>query len=104
MSFDPSKINLGGWKSNLPDDRDYIFMRPPELRILPKVVYLPTVPVKDQGQLGSCVFNGITTQMEMIEMRDQKPIGEFSRLELYYKYRELSGEVMEDTGAYPRQT
>jgi C1A family cysteine protease len=66
------------------------------------VVYLPTVPVKDQGHLGSCVFNALCAQMEMAELRDNVPIKDFSRLELYYKYRSLQGGINQDTGAYPR--
>jgi len=66
-------------------------------------VDLIDAPVQDQGKLGSCFFNGETTQMEYMEIKDKQPkLLMFSRLFAYYIYRTEEGDVPDDTGAYPR--
>lgn len=56
-------------------------------------------PVWDQGSLGSCTANAGTTANAIL--RDDSAL-QLSRLYLYYKERELEGNVCEDTGATMR--
>jgi C1A family cysteine protease len=92
-----------GWIPQHPDFRDYTYSKKVVKRVEePPVKYLICPPVKDQENLGSCVFNGTTTAMESadVEIRNIIPPIQYSRLYAYYKYRvENNIPVNYDSGA-----
>lgn len=93
-----------GWKRDLYDPRDIPFkaVRLGLVNIAP-VVYLINPPVKNQGDLGSCVFNGIVEEMESVMIaNDTIPPVKLSRLFAYYDYRMQTGQINDDNGAFPR--
>jgi C1A family cysteine protease len=99
-----------GWRPDIPDYRDLNFddapfraaraeTAKPELK-LPASYIIPRAklpPVFDQGQLGSCVGNSVSTVMSMV--RKVKPR---SRLFIYYEARRLINETDRDEGCYIR--
>ena len=99
-----SERNWNGYHPSPFDARDYVYHEiSPMMAALPMAVDLIDAPVQDQGKLGSCFFNGETTQMEYMEIKDKQPkLLMFSRLFAYYIYRTAEGDVPDDTGAYPR--
>jgi len=95
-----------GWKPDTPDFRDFRFKEKVEYVEEPPVKYLICAPIKNQLNLGSCVFNGISSAMENadIEVRNIIPPVPYSRLYAYYKYRELEGiPINYDSGASIRE-
>jgi len=91
-----------GWKPDTPDFRDYRFKDKVEYVEEPPVKYLICAPIKNQLNIGSCVFNGVSTAMENadIEERNIIPPEPYSRLYAYYKYRESEGiPINYDSGA-----
>ena len=101
----PGESTLGrkyAWFPSLPDFRDFRYAETiPIIKKPPRVAYLINAPVQDQGGLGSCVFNALTTAMENIEMSEhnQYPPTMYSRLFAYYNYRKSINAINEDTGA-----
>ena len=96
-----------GWRPDLPDFRDHIFdeAQSKSLSASSPTAALPTktivpkfkVPVFDQGYLGSCVGNAISTMMSYT-----RQVAPRSRLQIYYEARRLIGETHLDEGAYIR--
>jgi len=91
-----------GWRRQRYDDRDikytpklhrYVLPRSFDLR---KVVTLPQP--YDQGELGSCVSNGIAFCFQYNETNINPLVGMPSRLFVYYNSRVLEGTVGEDSG------
>lgn len=69
---------------------------------LPKMIDLrhQMSPIVDQGHLGSCTANAITSGLrEYLELQSGHPLTRLSRLFLYWHERELEGTVNEDSGA-----
>jgi C1A family cysteine protease len=100
---DWSHVRGFGWRPQLPDARDRLYMA--RLRDLPPAEYdlRPSMPpVYDQGQLGSCTGNAIAAAMEF--ERDRQGLSDFvpSRLFIYYNERALEGTVSSDSGAVIR--
>lgn len=90
-----------GLVPDLPDVRDFLF-RPKKITLPPEVRLdlAPAMPpVYDQGQLGSCVGNGVSGAFEFDlrnqHARDFRP----SRLFVYYGARYIEGTVAQDAGA-----
>src|SRR5262249_45386698 len=82
---DWSHVRGFGWRPQLPDARDRLYMA--RLKDLPPAEYdlRPSMPaVYDQGQLGSCTGNAIAAAMEF--ERDRQGLSDFvpSRLFIYY--------------------
>jgi len=100
---DWSHVRGFGWRPQLPDARDKLYMA--RLKDLPPAEYdlRPSMPpVYDQGQLGSCTGNAIAAAMEY--ERDRQGSSDFvpSRLFIYYNERALEGTVSSDSGAVIR--
>ena len=105
MLFQKPKFNKYGWKPQLPDHRDISFKLslttplslPPAVDLRP---YCP--PIKDQGPLGSCTANGLTSCLEFLDIKGKKPVKLLSRLFLYYNERAIEGTIKVDSGAIIR--
>lgn len=91
-----------GWKKDLPDPRDPKY-RAPRIAI-PAHVDLRggCSPVEDQGNLGSCTANALAGALEFLEIKNEVPFKDFSRLMLYFAEREQEGTINEDGGAMLR--
>jgi C1A family cysteine protease len=89
-----------GWKRQLPDFRDAKFrLEPAPLGLPERLSWRDTCPpVFDQGDLGSCTANAISTALWF----EGKPGFTPSRLFIYYGERELEGSIDYDAGAYIR--
>ncbi len=94
-----------GWAPDLPDHRDIMYgavrKKPAKL---PSAVDLRPVcpPVADQGQLGSCTGNALAGALEFLEMKDNDPYTDLSRLFIYYDERAFEHTVASDSGAQIR--
>jgi C1A family cysteine protease len=94
-----------GWLPDLPDHRDFAYAA-----IAPKFVKLPAKvdlryrcsSVEDQGQLGSCTANALVGALEFLEIKDNVPFVDLSRLFVYYNERVIGGTVNQDSGAFLR--
>lgn len=99
------KIRSYGWRPQLPDVRDKMFVRALRGTILPPSVDLrpQCPPIYDQGQLGSCTANGIAAAIQFDQMK-QNAVSVFapSRLFIYYNERVIEGTVDQDAGAMIR--
>ena len=100
------KVAKYGWKSGLPDQRDYIYSVPSIFSgILPASVDLrpKCPPVLDQGQLGSCTANSIANAYYFDELNQKESLAFCpSRLFIYYNERVIEGDVKYDNGAQIR--
>lgn len=88
-----------------PDARDYPFTKlVPRLQILPQVCYLICPPVRDQGNLGSCVYHAFGYAMQSVEIqRGDEYLETFSLLFGYGNYNEIFyGDRAVDYGCMPR--
>lgn len=90
-----------GWIRDLPDHRDFLFAAPMPAAPMPPAYALPASFFFDQGQLGSCTANAVSTLYEMTNMEESGTAGEISpsRLALYYWSRYDQGSVNQDSGA-----
>jgi len=59
-------------------------------------------PVADQGQLGSCTGNALAGALEFLEMKDNDPYIDLSRLFIYYDERAVEHTIASDSGAQIR--
>jgi C1A family cysteine protease len=84
------------------DSRDYLFAPPTALPPATKVDLRQWCSVvNDQGSLGSCTAEAITSAIELVLKRENR-LTELSRLFVYYQERLLEGTVQTDSGAYLR--
>jgi C1A family cysteine protease len=92
-------LKRGGWKPDLPDQRDYTYPLPKRL-YLPKFIDLRAgcSPVEDQKALGSCTAQAIVGDREY-RLGTAEPLVNLSRLFVYYYERQLEGTVAYDSGA-----
>jgi C1A family cysteine protease len=100
---DWSHVRGFGWRPQLPDLRDMLYMPRLKGQLPPECDLRPSMPpVYDQGQLGSCTGNAIAAAMEY--ERDREGLSDFvpSRLFIYYNERALEGTVSSDSGAMIR--
>lgn len=92
-----------GWKRSLPDHRDFIYSPPTHLMAatLPSSVDLRPncAPILDQGNLGSCTANAISSLIEFLIKKEKKSFYYISRLFIYYQERVLEGTIRYDAGA-----
>ncbi|HUE40862.1 MAG TPA: C1 family peptidase [Chthoniobacterales bacterium] len=94
-----------GWLPDLPDHRDLMYSAiAPQLAKLPDKVDLrpKCSPVENQGSLGSCTANALAAAVEFLELKDDVPFVDVSRLFIYYNERVIEGTVKEDSGAFIR--
>jgi C1A family cysteine protease len=94
-----------GWLPDLPDHRDLMYSAiAPQLARLPDKVDLrpKCSPVENQGSLGSCTANALAGAVEFLELKDDVPFVDVSRLFIYYNERVIEGTVKEDSGAFIR--
>jgi C1A family cysteine protease len=90
------------WSKDRADSRDYIFKAPPQSKLPTKIDMRGYCSVvNDQGNLGSCTGEAITSAVELILKRENR-LTELSRLFVYYQERLLEGTVQTDSGAYLR--
>ncbi len=95
------KISRYGWRPDVPDARDHVFLVPKSKSVLPKKVDLrPKCPNPyDQGQLGSCTANAINAAYEFDLLKQGMQDFMPSRLFVYYNERVIEGTVKQDAGA-----
>jgi C1A family cysteine protease len=108
----PTKVSIDklikhsyGWSPDLPDHRDYLFTATRRaVAKLPSSVDLRPgcPPVEDQGALGSCTGNAIVAALEFLELKDNLPLVDLSRLFVYYNERVMEHTVKSDAGAQIR--
>ncbi len=96
-----------GWKPDKPDHRDFLAAEPPAdlVKQLPDEVDWRSKgpPVRDQGQLGSCVANATLEADGFLYTKDGHPDPMLSRLDLYLKARLMEGTPpTEDSGCQIR--
>lgn len=102
-----------GFKSDLPDARDFQYKRKLDAKQLPNKVDLRPgcPPIVDQGSLGSCTANAWAGALGYEQLRkgpspedfgDDKTFYPISRLFIYYYERVLEGTVRSDAGAQLR--
>jgi C1A family cysteine protease len=94
-----------GWRPDVPDARDYPYaaIRAAPARLPPSVdLRALCSPIDDQGQLGSCTANALTSACEFLEIKSKKAATELSRLFVYYNERVLERTVNSDSGAHLR--
>jgi len=93
-----------GWLPDLPDQRDKYYLIPDHVPVLPAKVDLSSYgpAIEDQGALGSCTANALTSAMEFLLNKDKKNFYHLSRLFLYYNERVIEGSVNYDAGAMIR--
>lgn len=100
----PSKTPLRtGWQKDPYDKRDRI--RPYKIAGLPEKVILDRLlpPIRNQGNVGSCVGHGIGANLYAQAMIDQASPGEwFSPTWIYNGARFLEGTLNKDVGCFPR--
>lgn len=91
-----------GWIPDLPDQRDY-----PYIRLAVKILPVPPKidlrsycsPVENQGSLGSCTACALVGNLELLKLRKLKKRLNFSKLFLYYNERAVRRAVKSDSGA-----
>jgi C1A family cysteine protease len=96
-----------GWKRDTPDPRDYHYTMPTfYIGNVPTSVdlrpHMPTQVPLDQGDLGSCVFNGVDAALMFLQKKQNETVIPLSRLFGYYNVRKLEGTVHSDAGAQIR--
>lgn len=100
----PGKHSFG-WVRDLPDHRDFQYAAARRVTAaLPTSVDLRAgcSPVEDQGNLGSCTANAIAGALEFLELKDNLPLVDLSRLFIYYNERVMEHTVQSDAGAQIR--
>ena len=92
------------WIPDWPDIHDHVYRAPRKIYHLPKSVDLRNLcpPVEDQGSLGSCTANALTSALEFLDIKAGKPAQQMSRLFLYYNERIIEHSVLFDNGAMIR--
>lgn len=94
-----------GWKKDKWDERDYLHTAKPKIGEVPDFFVqdsnvLPSV--RDQGRLGSCTGFGIGGNLTGTAKKLKCYEGWFSPTWIYNGGRWIAGDLMYDTGAYPR--
>lgn len=97
------KIQKYGWRPSLGDARDHRLEAPAHFEA-DGLLDLESIgpPVYDQGELGSCTYNGIAAQGEFWQIRLGLRRFAPSRLFGYFNELNLEGMLPNDVGAEPR--
>jgi C1A family cysteine protease len=93
-----------GWISDQPDQRDQIYSPAKmALKLAPKLKHVDLradcPPIFDQGQLGSCTANALSSAFDFDRRKQGKRFMLPSRLFIYYNERDIEGTVRQDSGA-----
>lgn len=100
------KFGHYGWRPDLPDIRDFYHPLPSlgMVQALPHKVDLRPFDTKvfDQGQLGSCTANAISSAFAFEQKKQGLSLITPSRLFIYYNERVMEGTVNSDAGAMIR--
>lgn len=103
-----------GWIADTPDNRDYSYSEHRKKVDTAAVSvssdqYPPIVdlrpldsPIFDQEDLGSCSANALVGNLQFLEIKDNIPYVQLSRLFLYYDERSVEHTVNSDSGAQIR--
>lgn len=94
-----------GWVPDLPDQRDHFYgaIHAIPTRLPVKIdLRKHCSPVEDQGQLGSCTANALAGALEFLELKQNQPLVDLSRLFIYYNERVIEHSVRQDAGAMLR--
>ena len=94
-----------GWIPDLPDQRDQLYSAVHKVskKLPAKIDMRAQCPaVEDQGQLGSCTANALVGALEFLELKQQQPLVDLSRLFVYYNERVIEHSVSQDAGAMLR--
>lgn len=93
-----------GWTPEFPDQRDIMFSLPQKMKKLPAKIDLrvDTLPIYDQGSLGSCTANAISAAYAFDILKQNEIFYIPSRLFIYYNERLMEGTVDQDSGAMLR--
>lgn len=102
----PKSKAFFGWTPDTPDHRDVMFSLPKKMKKLPAKVDLRTdkVAIFDQGSLGSCTANAVSTAFAFELVKQNDPLFVPSRLFIYYNTRLMDGNADRDSGATLRST
>ncbi len=97
----PAKKLGYGWKPDLPDHRDVTYGAVYRVAALPPSADLRSIcpPVENQGNLSSCTGNALVGALEILEIKDEVPFQDLSRLFIYYNERVIEHSVRADDGA-----
>lgn len=97
--------HMYGWRPDLPDHRDYLFVADPTIAVPSKVDMRSLFsPVYDQGQLGSCTANAAGGAIQFKQKQEGENDFIPSRLFVYWNTRNAEGTVSTDAGASIRDT
>jgi C1A family cysteine protease len=90
-----------GWIPDSPDHRDHLFKIRKPIELPPKTdLRDKLIPVFDQGSLGSCTGNAISSAYAFnMHKQVEDEIFVPSRLFIYYNEREIEGTIPYDSGA-----
>ena len=94
-----------GWVPDFPDHRDFLYQSIRRKKIsLPKEVDLRIncSTVENQGALGSCTANALAGNLEFLDVKQDPPYTDVSRLFIYYNERVLIHTANQDSGAMLR--
>jgi C1A family cysteine protease len=94
-----------GYIKDDPDTRDYIYTLNREfLAVLPPKASVQALcpPVYDQGNLGSCVANAVSSLVSFAHLDHNFPDPKPSRLFIYYNARVIEGDPLDDSGCQIR--
>ena len=107
--FKKKPINKYGWVPDFPDHRDLNYKLIKKVGLgeevtLPKTIDLRPAcpPVENQKNIGSCTAQALVGNLEFLELKDNKPFVDLSRLFIYYNERAMEGTVNSDAGAQIR--
>lgn len=98
-------IRAKGWIPDIPDKRDYKLTLAAPKKLAASVdlrTRYGTVPVYNQGSLGSCVAQAVAASLEYERLRQGFKRLYPSRLFIYWNARDIEGTAQWDAGAYLR--
>ncbi len=92
------------WLPDVPDHRDKVYTRVLKPILVKKVDIIGKWnAIEDQGSLGSCTGNCVTSMLEIKLTKDEeKKTEHLSRLMAYYNGRKIDGSTTSDAGAQLR--
>lgn len=91
-----------GWIPDLPDQRDFPYIRlAVSIPKLPPKADLRSIctAIEDQGNLGSCTAQALAGNLEFLKKKKLQKTINFSRLFIYYNERVIRNTVDVDSGA-----